>query len=97
MSISFPKATGSVQDGKVFVVVRCNGTETTNCVGTLKLKVGGKTTKTSFSVKTGKKKKIAVPLPSSVNLQSGGKATATAVTNQVSGAPVKSTKKLSLK
>jgi hypothetical protein len=97
MSISFPKKSAKLKDGKVRVTVRCNGTEATNCVGTLKVKIGGKTSKAAFSVKTGKKKTISVPLASSVNLQAGGKATATAVTNQVSGAPVKTTKKLTLK
>jgi hypothetical protein len=97
MSISFPKGTAKVVNGKAKVLVRCTGSVSASCVGTLSLKLGGVTHKAVYSVKAGKKKTIAVPLGSNLSLGvSGSTAQVNASTEQPSGSPVKTKRKLKL-
>ncbi len=98
MSISFPKATGSVSGSNAAVLVRCNGSIAERCVGTLTLKVSGKAHKVVYTVSKGKQATITVPLGSSQSLAGVTSLTARAVarTEQPSGRPFRTSRKLRL-
>ena len=99
MSLSFPQAGATVTGGKAQVLVHCNGSIAQRCVGTLTLKVGGQAHKAVYTVAKGKKATIEVPLGSStLSLVDGASLTAHAVarTEQPSGRPFRTARKLQL-
>jgi Collagen triple helix repeat (20 copies)/Right handed beta helix region len=90
MSLKFLGGKAKLSGGDALVKVRCLGTETTRCVGTLALKVNGTSAKAAYSVAAGKTATVKVPLASEEPTTSGtsGAVSAVARTVEVSGAAV---------
>jgi hypothetical protein len=98
MEIHFLSRAAQVSGGKAPILVRCTGSVADGCVGTLTLRIHGKTYKKVYTVASGKKKKVAVPLGGTA-LDSGGsvRAAAIASTSQPSGKPVKTRHTLTIR
>ncbi len=99
MSLKFIGAKATVSGGDAAVKVRCLGSMTKRCVGTLTLKVGGQTAKASYSVAVGKTATVKVPLAEEGATDRGTSTTAsaTAKTLQTSGGAVTTKKTLHLR
>lgn len=90
MSLKFIGGKAVVSGDDAAVKVRCLGSTTKRCVGTLTLKVGGQTAKASYSVAAGKTATVKVPLAEEGAADRGTSTTvsATARTLQTSGGAV---------
>lgn len=100
MSVGFPKPTFTIAGGEARVAVKCSGSTAQRCVGTLTLKVRDTAHKAAFSVPRGRRTVVEVPLgPSTTLLESAAQPTVLAVarTEQASGAPVKTRRRLQLR
>ncbi|HEV7563567.1 MAG TPA: hypothetical protein VGO24_08695 [Solirubrobacterales bacterium] len=64
MSLVFTKDTAQVVGAKALVLVKCLGSQTGTCVGTVSLDVQGDAHKVPFSVLGGHKQSLVVPLGS---------------------------------
>jgi hypothetical protein len=64
MSLVFTKDTAQVVGDKALVLVKCLGSQTGTCVGTVSLDLEGDTHKVPFSVLGGHKQSLVVPLGS---------------------------------
>jgi hypothetical protein len=98
MSLKFIGGKAVVSGGDAAVKVRCLGSTAKRCVGTLTLKVGGKSAKASYSVAAGKTGTVKVQLAEGGATDRGASTTvsATASTLQTSGGAVTTKKTLHL-
>ncbi|MEX2105578.1 MAG: hypothetical protein WD810_01640 [Solirubrobacterales bacterium] len=64
MSIKFPWRTASVAGPGALVYVKCAGSVGRACIGTLALKADGGSRKVAYSIESGEKQIVVVPLGS---------------------------------
>ena len=62
MTVSFPRPVAAVRKGKARVKVRCSGTLSNRCIGTLVLRAGGTASKSVYSIQRGHKAVVRISL-----------------------------------
>ena len=93
-SLYFSKATAKVVGGTALVPVECIGAKGSICSGELSLDAGGTTSEAPFSVSSGGKRVVSIPVSGSA---SGSSAVATAQTVQSYGGYATATEVLRLR
>ncbi len=100
MSIEFTRATATVAGPGALVTVRCEGSGSRSCVGTLSIEAPGEPPEVPFSIDRGEERVVVVPLGEQRGMFDGlvsVKTRVTAQTAQPTGEPVRTSRTLRFK